>query len=96
MPSHVTGFDIFNDIFISTFILDPKLNLPNSLLTLFNMRPWAIFASLVLPFVLAQSNSSLDLDIKAIEAHFNQSRIVPDFLAKFQPKTLLDVNFGKR
>jgi len=93
--SRADGFDIFNDIFISTFILDPKLNLPSSLLTVFNMRPWVIFASLVLPFVSAQSNSSLDLGIEAIEAHFNQSRIIPDFLANFQPKALLDVNFGK-
>jgi len=93
MPSNVTSRAA---IFISTFILDPKLNLPTSLPTLFNMRPWLIFASFVLPFVLAQSNSSLDLDIKAIEAHFNQSHIVPDFLANFQPKALLNVTFGKR
>ncbi|KAL9714892.1 hypothetical protein Ac2012v2_001552 [Leucoagaricus gongylophorus] len=62
------------------------------------MRTWAIFASLVLFFVVAQSqsNSDLDLAIMAIQAHFNQSHIVPDFLANFQPKALLDVSFGQR
>jgi len=60
------------------------------------MRTWAIFASLVLFFVVAQSqsNSDLDLAIMAIQAHFNQSHIVPDFLVNFQPK-VLDVSFGE-
>ena len=61
------------------------------------MRTWAIFASLILFFVVAQSqsNSDLDLAIMAIQAHFNQSHIVPDFLANFQPEALLDVSFGE-
>jgi phosphatidylethanolamine-binding protein len=45
----------------------------------------------LLPFVAAQDHS---LDIKAIEAHFNQSHIVPDFLTSFTPSALLDLNYA--
>ncbi|KXN87741.1 OV-16 antigen [Leucoagaricus sp. SymC.cos] len=58
------------------------------------MRALAIFASVLLPVVVAQSGGDIDLGIKAIEAHFNQSHIVPDFLTTFQPKALLNINYG--
>jgi len=45
----------------------------------------------LLPFVAAQDHS---LDIKAIEAHFTQSHIVPDFLTSFTPSALLDLNYA--
>jgi len=58
------------------------------------MYAWALLASVALPLVVAQSNGDIDLGLKAIQAHFNQSHIVPDFLASFDPKATLDVNFG--
>ncbi|KAJ3565269.1 hypothetical protein NP233_g7736 [Leucocoprinus birnbaumii] len=59
------------------------------------MRSWAALAFAILPFVSAQSSSDLDLGIKAIEAHFNQSHIVPDLLSSFQPNAVLNINFGQ-
>ncbi|KAF5358218.1 hypothetical protein D9756_001812 [Leucocoprinus leucothites] len=59
------------------------------------MRTWAVVASVILPLAVAQSNGDLDLGVKAIEAHFNQSHIVPDLLSSFQPQALLDINFGQ-
>ncbi|KAF9451222.1 PEBP-like protein [Macrolepiota fuliginosa MF-IS2] len=58
------------------------------------MRAWALLTAAVLPLVAAQANGDINLGISAIEAHFNQSHIVPDFLSTFEPKGLLDVNFG--
>jgi len=58
------------------------------------MHTWALLVSIALPLVAAQSNGDIDLGLKAIEAHFNQSLIVPDFLAAFDPKATLDVNYG--
>jgi phosphatidylethanolamine-binding protein (PEBP) family uncharacterized protein len=50
----------------------------------------SFIASLVLvPFVAAQS-----LEIKAIEAHFAQSAIVPDLFASFNPSAILALNFA--
>jgi len=58
------------------------------------MHAWALLASVALPLVAAQSNGDIDLGLKVIKAHFNQSLIVPDFLATFDPKATLDVNYG--
>jgi len=58
------------------------------------MRTWALLTAAVLPLVAAQAGSDINLGIKAIEAHFNQSHIVPDFLSAFEPKGLLNINFG--
>ncbi|KDR81353.1 hypothetical protein GALMADRAFT_239202 [Galerina marginata CBS 339.88] len=56
------------------------------------MLSLSVVASLVLvPFVAAQATS---IDIKAIEAHFTQSAIVPDLLASFNPSALLSLNFA--
>jgi hypothetical protein len=44
----------------------------------------------LLPFALAQESS----DIKAIEAHFTQSHIVPDLFASFNPSALLSLNYA--
>jgi len=44
----------------------------------------------LVPFVAAQDTS---LGIKAIEAHFNQSALVPDLFASFNPSALLTLNF---
>lgn len=60
----------------------------------FNMRAWAVIVSALLPLAAAQANNDIELGLKAIEAHFSQSHIVPDFLSTFQPKALLDVNYG--
>lgn len=35
------------------------------------------------------------MGLAAIEAHFNQSHIVPDLLSAFQPQAVLGVNFGE-
>jgi hypothetical protein len=47
----------------------------------------------VIPFVSAQSNDT-SLQLKAIEAHFTQSQIVPSLLATFDPSALLSVNYA--
>lgn len=44
----------------------------------------------LLPFVSAQDSS---VGIKAIEAHFKQSHIVPNLLKSFEPTALLSLNF---
>lgn len=44
----------------------------------------------LLPFAFAQESS----DIKAIEAHFTQSHIVPDLFASFNPSALLSLNYA--
>lgn len=58
------------------------------------MYAWALLATVALPLVAAQSGGDIDLGLKAIKAHFNQSHIVPDFLATFDPKATLDINYG--
>jgi hypothetical protein len=53
-----------------------------------------VLVSLALvPFTLAQSTDGA-LQVKAIQAHFQQSQIVPSLLATFQPSALLTVNFA--
>jgi phosphatidylethanolamine-binding protein (PEBP) family uncharacterized protein len=47
----------------------------------------------VLPFILAQSTNDTGLGLEAIEAHFEQSHIVPDLLESFDPSALLTVNY---
>lgn len=47
----------------------------------------------VLPFVTAQSDDTA-LQLKAIEAHFTQSQIVPSLLTTFDPSALLSVNYA--
>jgi len=44
----------------------------------------------LLPFVAAQDTF---IEIKAIEAHFTQSALVPDLFASFNPSALLTLNF---
>lgn len=44
----------------------------------------------LLPFALAQES----LDVKAIEAHFTQSHIVPDLFASFNPSALLSLDYA--
>jgi hypothetical protein len=44
----------------------------------------------LLPFALAQESSG----IKAIEAHFTQSHLVPDLFASFNPSALLSLNYA--
>jgi len=44
----------------------------------------------LLPFALAQESS----DIKAIEAHFTQSHLVPDLFASFNPSALLSLDYA--
>lgn len=44
----------------------------------------------LLPLALAQES----LDVKAIEAHFTQSHIVPDLFASFNPSALLSLDYA--
>jgi len=44
----------------------------------------------IAPFALAQDNA---IALKAIQAHFTQSALVPDLLASFDPSALLSLNF---
>ena len=44
------------------------------------------------PFVLAQSNNT-ELQIEAIEAHFNNSGIVPSLLATFTPSAVFNLSY---
>lgn len=75
----------------STLLLHASYCIP---VTPYIMRSWALLASVVLPLVAAQSSSDTNIGLSAIKAHFNQSRIVPDFLSTFEPKALLDINYG--
>jgi phosphatidylethanolamine-binding protein (PEBP) family uncharacterized protein len=45
----------------------------------------------LVPFVSAQDNT---VGIKAIEAHFKQSHLVPNLFDAFEPTALLSLNFG--
>lgn len=58
------------------------------------MRSCLAFVSTLLALAAAQTSGDIRLGLAAIEAHFNQSHIVPDFLPSFQPKALLAVNYG--
>jgi len=49
-----------------------------------------IFSLALFPFALAQET----LDIKAIEAHFTQSHLVPDLFASFNPSALLSLDYA--
>ncbi|TFK42868.1 phosphatidylethanolamine-binding protein [Crucibulum laeve] len=53
----------------------------------------SVLALALAPFVAAQSTDHA-LDIKAIEAHFTQSHVVPDLLSSFNPSALLSLNFA--
>ncbi|KIM48955.1 hypothetical protein M413DRAFT_21253 [Hebeloma cylindrosporum] len=44
----------------------------------------------LLPFAFAQES----LDVKAIEAHFTQSHLVPDLFASFNPSALLSLDYA--
>ncbi len=44
------------------------------------------------PFVLAHSNNT-ELQIEAIEAHFNNSGIVPSLLTSFTPSAVFNLSF---
>lgn len=58
------------------------------------MFSFALFTTLSLvPFALGQSDDT-KLEIEGIEAHFTQSKLVPDLLESFVPTALLVVNFG--
>jgi len=46
-----------------------------------------------LPFVFCQSTNDTGLEIEAIEAHFDQSGIVPSLLSSFDPDALLTVTY---
>lgn len=57
------------------------------------MFSFALFTTLSLvPFVLGQSDDT-KVQIEGIEAHFAQSKLVPDLLASFDPTAILAVNF---
>lgn len=58
------------------------------------MLAWAFLTWALLPCVAAQASGDLDLQLEAIEAHFNQSQIVPDFLPDFNPTGVLDADFS--
>lgn len=51
----------------------------------------ALVATLTLvPFSVAQ----VSVGVEAIEAHFQQSAVVPDLLTSFNPSALLSLNFA--
>lgn len=55
-----------------------------------SMLSLSLLATIALvPFAAAQTA----LDIAGIKAHFNQSAIVPDLLASFNPSAVLSLNF---
>ncbi|KAF8163020.1 phosphatidylethanolamine-binding protein [Crassisporium funariophilum] len=55
------------------------------------MFPLSVIISLaIVPFAAAQGTA---LDLKAIEAHFTQSALVPDLFATFKPTALLSLNY---
>jgi hypothetical protein len=58
------------------------------------MRSYLAIVPTLLALAAAQTTGDIGIGLAAIEAHFNQSHIVPDLLLSFQPKALLDVNFG--
>jgi hypothetical protein len=59
------------------------------------MRSCLAIVSTLLALAAAQTSGDIGLGLAAIEAHFNQSHIVPDLLPSFQPKALLGVNYGE-
>ncbi|KAF7777458.1 hypothetical protein Agabi119p4_3530 [Agaricus bisporus var. burnettii] len=58
------------------------------------MHSYLAIVSTFLALAAAQQNSDTNMGLAAIEAHFNQSHIVPDLLSAFQPQAVLGVNFG--
>jgi hypothetical protein len=53
-----------------------------------------VVSLVILPFVTAQSTNDTALQIKAIEAHFSASGIVPSLLTSFHPNALLAINYA--
>jgi hypothetical protein len=59
------------------------------------MRSYIAIVSTLLTLAAAQTTGDIGIGLAAIRAHFNQSHIVPDLLPSFQPKALLELNYGE-
>ncbi|KAF9002036.1 phosphatidylethanolamine-binding protein [Cyathus striatus] len=57
------------------------------------MVQFSLLASVALLSLVRAQGTDHSLDVKAIEAHFSQSGIVPQLLAQFEPSALLTLNF---
>lgn len=53
----------------------------------------AIASLALIPFVAAQAQDQIALNLQAIRAHFQQSRLVPELLESFDPIALLTLNY---